>query len=190
MRNKTGRNDACPCGSGKKYKKCCMKTEMSSVSNVLDVDFKWRQLRQLEGTVIDKHLIPYATQELSEDFAKQALADFLPEELPEGMDMSILVNNFFQPWFLFNWVPFEDFGLKRFDGEKTIADNYLQTYGNRLNGQESLFIEAMCQSYYSFYSVLQVEVEKSLTVKDILLGTMHTLKERQGTYQFGNNAYS
>jgi SEC-C motif-containing protein len=22
--NKTGRNDPCPCGSGKKYKKCCM----------------------------------------------------------------------------------------------------------------------------------------------------------------------
>lgn len=24
MRNKVGRNDPCPCGSGKKYKKCCM----------------------------------------------------------------------------------------------------------------------------------------------------------------------
>jgi len=24
---KIGRNDACPCGSGKKYKKCCMKAE-------------------------------------------------------------------------------------------------------------------------------------------------------------------
>ena len=23
--NKVGRNDACPCGSGKKYKKCCGK---------------------------------------------------------------------------------------------------------------------------------------------------------------------
>ena len=25
MSHKTGRNDLCPCGSGKKYKKCCMK---------------------------------------------------------------------------------------------------------------------------------------------------------------------
>jgi preprotein translocase subunit SecA len=24
---KVGRNDPCPCGSGKKYKKCCAKTE-------------------------------------------------------------------------------------------------------------------------------------------------------------------
>lgn len=25
MNNKAGRNDPCPCGSGKKYKQCCMK---------------------------------------------------------------------------------------------------------------------------------------------------------------------
>jgi hypothetical protein len=25
--NKIGRNDSCPCGSGKKYKRCCAKTE-------------------------------------------------------------------------------------------------------------------------------------------------------------------
>ena len=25
--NKVGRNDPCPCGSGKKYKKCCLKGE-------------------------------------------------------------------------------------------------------------------------------------------------------------------
>jgi uncharacterized protein YecA (UPF0149 family) len=24
LRKKVGRNDLCPCGSGKKYKKCCM----------------------------------------------------------------------------------------------------------------------------------------------------------------------
>ena len=25
--SKTGRNDACPCGSGKKYKKCCLSVD-------------------------------------------------------------------------------------------------------------------------------------------------------------------
>jgi preprotein translocase subunit SecA len=32
VRNKgprTGRNDPCPCGSGKKYKQCCMKKDMA-----------------------------------------------------------------------------------------------------------------------------------------------------------------
>ena len=27
MAEKTGRNDPCPCGSGKKYKQCCLKNQ-------------------------------------------------------------------------------------------------------------------------------------------------------------------
>jgi hypothetical protein len=27
MQNKPGRNDPCPCGSGKKYKRCCLATD-------------------------------------------------------------------------------------------------------------------------------------------------------------------
>ena len=30
MRKEIGRNDPCPCGSGKKYKKCCGKPGMSA----------------------------------------------------------------------------------------------------------------------------------------------------------------
>ena len=30
---KTGRNDPCPCGSGKKYKKCCDPIEQTTVQN-------------------------------------------------------------------------------------------------------------------------------------------------------------
>ena len=32
---KVGRNDACPCGSGKKYKRCCEDTEQKRSSNML-----------------------------------------------------------------------------------------------------------------------------------------------------------
>jgi tetratricopeptide (TPR) repeat protein len=30
MTNKTSRNDPCPCGSGKKYKKCCLEKDQAS----------------------------------------------------------------------------------------------------------------------------------------------------------------
>ncbi|MEY4636828.1 MAG: motif [Acidobacteriota bacterium] len=33
MNSKAGRNDACPCGSGKKYKKCCELKAARSRSN-------------------------------------------------------------------------------------------------------------------------------------------------------------
>ncbi len=34
----TGRNDPCPCGSGKKYKKCCMPKDLAVVNQYRDVD--------------------------------------------------------------------------------------------------------------------------------------------------------
>src|SRR3990167_11458513 len=177
MGNKLGRNDQCACGSGKKFKKCCGMTQ--SFSFVEESDFEWSKLRQLEGVVIDKYLSPYATQDLPSDIVKLALDDCFPEELPEDFDQELFFNNFFIPWFLFNWLPLEDFDIKKFDPEKTVSQNYLQNHGSRLNNVEKKFIEEMNKTYYSFYSVLEVEFEKRLIVKDILLDTTHTIKERQ-----------
>ena len=35
----TGRNEPCPCGSGKKYKKCCMRNTMDSTPESLPESF-------------------------------------------------------------------------------------------------------------------------------------------------------
>jgi hypothetical protein len=35
MDSKAGRNDACPCGSGKKFKKCCELKQASSRGNTM-----------------------------------------------------------------------------------------------------------------------------------------------------------
>lgn len=179
--DKIGRNDLCSCGSGKKYKKCCMAAEVYSPANIIDVDFKWQQLRQCEGTVVDHHLTPYVMKELPEDVIHLALADFFPDDLPEEQDGEVLFHQFFMPWFLFNWVPWDNFNVRQLQPSQTLAQNYLNLHGNRLRNNEKRFIEAISQSYYSYYSILDVQIEKSLLVKDILLGTQHTIKERQGT---------
>lgn len=181
MNNKIGRNELCHCGSGKKFKKCCI--QATQVSAILEIsDFEWRKLRQLEGIVIDKHLSPYVARELSSDVAKSACAEFFPEDLPEEIDQSLLFSNFFMPWFLFNWVPFDNYDVKQFDPETTIAQNYLKRYSDRLSSAERRFIETMHTTYYSFYSILEVELDKQLMVKDIMLGTTHHIKERSGTH--------
>lgn len=176
MHNKRGRNDPCPCGSGKKYKTCCFTS-----AEVLD--FEWRKLRQLEGIVFDQHLIPYATQALPTDMLQCALFDCLPDDLPDIVDRELLFNNFFLPWFLFNWIPGDDFEVKGFNPEMTVAQNYINAHEAVLPSRERHFMEAMNQTYYSFYVILEVEINASLLVKDILLGSTHTIKERQGTHQ-------
>ena len=111
MARKIGRNDPCPCGSGKKDKKCCIAT---SSTHFEVSDFEWRRLRQIEGLVLNQHLIPYATQELPGDVIELALTDCLPEDLPDTLDKELLFDNFFIPWLLFNWIPFNDFGMSQF----------------------------------------------------------------------------
>ena len=179
MGNTIGRNAPCPCGSGKKYKQCCW---ITTVAQFEVADFAWRKLRQLEGIVFDQHLIPYAMETLPAEVVELAMADCFPEELPESFDEELLFDQFFLPWFLFNWHPLEDFDIEPFDPELSLAQNYLKYHERKLNSLEKGFIEAMNQSYYSFYTILDVDVEKTLLLKDIMLGTTHCIKERQGTY--------
>ncbi|MBM7648796.1 hypothetical protein JOC78_001742 [Bacillus ectoiniformans] len=56
-----GRNEPCPCGSGKKYKKCCGKSEGLAIHGVL--------LEELEG--LQRQLIDYAMENYSHPMKNQ-----------------------------------------------------------------------------------------------------------------------
>ncbi len=179
MVNKIGRNDACPCGSGKKHKKCCAAPSAEATI----VDLAWRRLRQTEGSVVDRHLMPYVMKTLPPTILKSAIEDILPEEgLPDEIDEEHFFNQFVMPLFLFHWIPEEFSTSDHLNPEQTVAINYLNKHLKKLNTNERRFIEGMNEAYYSFYSIIEVEFEKSLLIKDILLGTTHTIKERQGTH--------
>jgi hypothetical protein len=176
---KLGRNDLCSCGSGVKYKKCCAISQIAI--NVTDLS--WQILRQTEGRVVDEHLTPYVTKTLPNSIISAVIEDLMPRALPDSVDDAHFFNQFTIPWVLFNWASeLDDFGIENFDENLSIAMNYLQTYGTKLSSTEKRFIRTINETYYSFYSILEVNFEKSLLVKDILLGTIHTIKERQGTH--------
>lgn len=44
MGNKTGRNEPCPCGSGKKFKRCCMNSDAQDI---------FRELQQITFSTKD-----------------------------------------------------------------------------------------------------------------------------------------
>lgn len=177
MSIKIGRNDDCVCGSGKKYKKCCM-----TASNVTTVDFEWQNIRQTEGSVVDKHLLSYIFNTLPPEVFKTALEDFLPEALPEALDEEHFISQFGMSWILFNWIAEDPFDGVDFDASQTIAMNYYQRYQKKLNSKEKQFIQAINGTYYSFYSILEVEPEKEITIRDLLLDKTHTIKEKHGTH--------
>ena len=177
MSIKIGRHDDCVCGSGKKYKKCCM-----TASNVTTVDFEWQNIRQTEGSVVDKHLLHYIFNTLPPEVFKTALEDFLPKTLPEALDEEHFISQFGMSWILFNWIAEDPFDGVDFDASQTIAMNYYQRYQKKLNSRERQFIQAINSTYYSFYSILDVEPGKELTIRDLLLDKTHTIKEKQGTH--------
>lgn len=195
MYEKIGRNDPCICGSGNKYKKCCMNKDLSCESNQV-LDFAWRKLRKTEGEVIDKHLMPFLKKELPAWIIPLAFNEFCPEGLPEEIDRGFIFDQCFLPWLLFNWIPGEDLDLEeppeQFDLEQTIAKNYLTKHRNSLSSTIISFIEAMNRTYYSFYVVQEMVLDKSLKAKDILLGTEHSLKEKAATRSLkkGNIVFS
>ncbi len=190
MSIRIGRNNQYHCGSNKKYKKCCaVKDDELSNKNIGSkvLDLAWYKLRKLEAVVVDEYLTPYVNRisnAISDDLMMIASEDFFPDNLSASLNKEILFNQFFYPWFLFNWVANQELCISRkeFDPDETISQNYLRLKGSYLSSADREFLKAMNQSYYSFYTVLKVEKEKTLIIKDILLGKTHEIKERQGTH--------
>jgi len=176
---KIGRNDSCPCGSGKKYKKCCLLTVLQHSDTI---DPAWRKLRQTEGELIDQHLFAYVTREYPKKLFEIAWDTFLcGEEWPAEVS-DRLEDNIFIPWFIFDWIPnSEELGNKFNFNNQPIALNYLQRFRNRLTEMQRRFIETICESHYSFYVVLDIVPRQSVKLKDIILQTEHIVKEYQGT---------
>ena len=98
---KLGRNDLCHCGSGKKYKHCCMVT--GTIGTNASADLVWRKLRGLlEGygqrmlRFIDHAYGPSALDEAWEEFVVGHDIEF--DEKSPTLQL-------FMPWFFHFWSP-------------------------------------------------------------------------------------
>jgi SEC-C motif/Protein of unknown function (DUF2384) len=68
----TGRNDPCSCGSGKKYKKCCLQKDVGSIARPI-LDFAYESglnIRRKATEKIDKMVAEIATKPMMESFLK------------------------------------------------------------------------------------------------------------------------
>lgn len=68
---KTGRNDPCPCGSGKKYKQCCLQAQQPQQTE----DFLWHQIRRAINGLPEK-LLKFSQNHWGSDALLEAWGDF------------------------------------------------------------------------------------------------------------------
>ena len=174
---KAGRNDPCPCGSGKKYKKCCLANEVASVASLT-----WIFMRRTEGELIPT-LLEHAAKYYGQDAVAEAWDEFsLWKDVPIDPGSQPELDTAFLPWFVFNWIP-DNAEIEEAEHlpEMPVAIHYLEKKGSRLDTFQQRFIKEICSQPYSFFMVTDVVPGESLTLRDLILGREVTVHERQAS---------
>jgi len=175
-----GRNAPCPCGSGKKYKKCCLGKQA-----VPSQTLYYRRLSEAHDRLVGR-LLPYATRTFGEEAVGAAMHAFMlwPEPDDEiGEETLDRVGPLFWPWFLFNW----EYDPKEVELElpgpegRTAAELYAEERGSRLDPLERRLLEDVNRKPYSFWEVLHVDKGKGMRLRDVFKGTQIDIQERSGS---------
>ena len=194
-----GRNDPCPCGSGKKYKKCCLakdealrRGEPSASSRASeDLSGKFRlptasaeeqdwgfTLRERESAI--EKLFRFASRrEFKEDwdiayaiFAGAGLVTAPEERIDEAMESDVAQINF-NSWVLY------DMNL---DEGQSIANLFLQRRGHDLSIGERTYIEKALAAHFRLYEILEVHPDEGFTLRDLANGETHRIHEKMATH--------
>jgi hypothetical protein len=153
-----GRNEPCPCGSGKKYKRCCLASEEAAARPPSQ---EWHELDyrlMLEIGQWAKRRFGQAWATCGADYP----ADF--ENQPEHF-----------PLFM-SWVNCE----RKIEG-RPVASWYLEERGRNLMAHERDWLTAQLNSWLSVWEILAVEPGQSLRLKDLLTGEERTVTEAKAS---------
>ncbi|MDB4442365.1 SEC-C domain-containing protein [bacterium] len=174
---KAGRNQPCPCGSGKKFKKCCLGKEKVSS------DLLYRRLGEAHDRLAHR-LVRYGLKLFGEDALGVALDEFLawPDDGIANEDLGDH-QPLFYPWFIFNWEYEADPDFPQLDGPEgtTIADLYAANKADRLNHLEAQIIKAAAGQPFSFYEIQEIQPGQGYRLKDILRGAVSNVIEKKGS---------
>lgn len=179
---KISRNDLCPCGSGKKYKKCCMSADESA-----SPEFIWRKIRQAEADLLIP-LIEYAVDRFGNEILQYASDMFWVEEefaqyASDLPDMKFV----FSLWAVFNcdvmdFIEETEWALEILKLEEvSIARLYLEEHDEKLNPFQRRYIQEIISRPYSFFQVMDVSAGKTLTLRDLFLNQTHVVIEKQAS---------
>jgi hypothetical protein len=169
----TGRNDPCPCGSGKKYKKCCL-------MSVEETEFEYRRLRQIEAGLIPK-LTKFAFDNLGLEVVEEAWWNFNDDESVGNFDPESPMNMVFMPWFLFTWI-FEIKLPGSFEySETTVAEQFVKHNKSQVSSEEEMLLLSATRCPYTLCEVTEVRPGVGMTQYDLLRRVKFEVIERSAS---------
>jgi hypothetical protein len=171
MSTSLGRNDPCPCGSGRKFKHCCLVFQTDEDSDRL-------RLRGAEGRVVDT-LMKFALETWGKPLVTHAWEDFwVYDDVPEDLPSTPEFDTMFMPWLVLGFVPDPQADEARDDWPtQPIGLEWLATQ-RAVSDLDRAFIETACRSPISALVVEHVTAQRSLDLKDVLTGKrFHVLEQ-------------
>jgi hypothetical protein len=184
---KIGRNDSCPCGSGKKYKVCCGAAPESESPEIL----AWRRLSRFTRTYGQKLL----------DFIEDAHG---PGAIPEAWDEFTLWNEepfdprspqvtLFYPWLFHVWRPLTGDTEVETRCLHSIPPSQAYLIACRKNIDPLLYryLSACLDSPFGFFEVVSVDPGRGMQLRETLTEAAYSVLEQSASksLQPGDTVY-
>jgi len=164
-----GRNDPCPCGSGRKYKKCCLAASASAPGDYTRAESQsaWAALGAFTSRA-----------EFAGDRAAAEASFFglLAHGVPHELRRRLIAESqlFFEGWFLCDFP---------FQGGRTAVDLFLEREGAGLRSGERRYLEQARLAHLRPYEVAGIEPGERLDLLDLWTGQRIQVEERLASQQ-------
>jgi hypothetical protein len=162
-----GRNDPCPCGSGRKHKDCCAGAERGHVQALASARARDSALAKL---------LTFAFEPVFDKDHSIAESVFWGERIRNGSAAELAwlmdsedANIKYNAWFLFDWSV---------DGSSTVADLFIEESGTRLTPAERQFLNRLSRAHLRLYEVEEVNRGEGVWLLDLWTGARLYVVER------------
>ncbi|HTV77236.1 MAG TPA: SEC-C metal-binding domain-containing protein [Steroidobacteraceae bacterium] len=172
---KPGRNDPCPCGSGRKYKHCCERAAAAATDRP-EIQ-TWRRVRRaIEGMPGTLHR--FSLEMLGSDAQLMAWEDFVQGSYEEGtaFDPHSPHLQLFLPWFYHCWTLEDEEGPT-----ESLTSLFLQAPGLRLDPLYREYLQACLEAPFGFHEILRCEPGTGFDTREVLSGAEHRVFERSAS---------
>lgn len=171
---KVGRNDPCPCGSNKKYKRCCLSNQHAVE------DSPWQRQRVASDS-LNGQMFQFALKRFGDEILA-AWMEFNQTEFPPPMDEDIPEGQIFFPYLLFDWNPGHPSAPRgKHPKPGIVAQEFMLAKSRKLSDLEELILALSLAEPVSFYEVLRCDPGHGMLLRDILIGGEAEVEEHKGS---------
>ena len=149
---KIGRNDPCPCGSGKKYKNCCLLKERASQTSANPYLPSEESLRDKILSYLDQERFDWDYKE-AQDLWCTSFGTYKSEDIIEGV--------WFTVWFIHDY---------RLSYGKTLLELFYDESRHTLDGLEAEILDELLRARLGMYEVNSVKEGTGVGLTELFTG--------------------